>query len=100
MLHYVFVLLHNALYLLRIVIASNSYCFRLSRGVIAYDSYCSELAGQRYHLSNIPKHYRFQGSNSINLVITLPSSRAIFLKAKIFKRALLFLHHRSKTLCP
>jgi hypothetical protein len=42
-LRYVFALLHNALYLWRIVIASDSYHFRLFAGVIAYDSYCSEL---------------------------------------------------------
>jgi hypothetical protein len=47
-LHYVFALLHNALYLRRIVITSNSYCFRLFVGIIASDSYRSELAGQRY----------------------------------------------------
>jgi hypothetical protein len=42
-LRYIFALLHNALYLCRIVIASYSYRFRLSAGVIAYDSYRSEL---------------------------------------------------------
>jgi hypothetical protein len=45
-LRYVFALLHNALYLWRIVIASDSYRFSLFVGVIASDSYCSELAGQ------------------------------------------------------
>jgi hypothetical protein len=44
---YVFALLHNALYLWKIVIASNSYRFRLFAGVIASESYCFELAGQR-----------------------------------------------------
>jgi hypothetical protein len=38
-----FALLHNALYLWRIVITSDSYCFRLFAGVIAYNSYRSEL---------------------------------------------------------
>jgi hypothetical protein len=50
MLRYIFALLHNALYLKRIVIASDSYCFRLFTGIIA-DSYRSELEGQ---------HYRFE----------------------------------------
>ncbi len=53
MLRYIFALLHNALYLWRIVIASNSYRFRLFTGVIASDSYCSELAGQRYRFSSL-----------------------------------------------
>ncbi len=52
-LNYVFALLHNALYLWRIVIASDSYCFRLFGGVIAYNSYCSELAGQRYRFTSL-----------------------------------------------
>jgi hypothetical protein len=46
-LRYEFALLHNALYLWRIVIASKSYRLRLFVGGIAYDSYRSELAGQR-----------------------------------------------------
>jgi hypothetical protein len=50
-LRYVFALLHNALCLWRIVIASDSYRFRLFAGVIASDSYCSELAGQRYRFT-------------------------------------------------
>jgi hypothetical protein len=45
------VLLHNALYLWRIVIASDSYRFRLFAGVIASDSYRSELAGQHYRFT-------------------------------------------------
>ena len=52
-LRYVFALLHNALYLWRIVIASDSYRFRLFVGVIAYDSYRSELAGQRYRFTSL-----------------------------------------------
>jgi hypothetical protein len=47
MLCYVFALLHNALYPWRIVIASDSYRFRLFAGDIAYDSYHSGLAGQQ-----------------------------------------------------
>ncbi len=50
-LHYVFALLHNALYLWRIVFTSNSYRFRLFAGIIAYDSYLSELAAQHYHFT-------------------------------------------------
>jgi hypothetical protein len=50
---YVFVLLHNALYLWRIVIASNSYRLSLFAGVIAYNSYRSELAGQRYRFTSL-----------------------------------------------
>ncbi len=50
---YVFALLHNALYLWRIVIAFDSYCFRLLAGVIASDSYCSELAGQRHRFTSL-----------------------------------------------
>jgi hypothetical protein len=53
MLHYVFALLHNALYLWRIVNASDSYGFRLCAGVTAYDSYRSELAGQRYRFASL-----------------------------------------------
>jgi hypothetical protein len=49
-LRYVFALLHNALYLWRIFIASVSYRFRLFADVIASDSYRSGLAGQRYCL--------------------------------------------------
>jgi hypothetical protein len=52
-LRYVFALLHNALYLWRIVIAFDSYRFRLFAGVIASDSYCSELAGQRYRFTSL-----------------------------------------------
>ena len=52
-LHYVFALLHNALYLCRIVIASDSYRFRLFAGIIAYDSYRSELAGQHYRFTSL-----------------------------------------------
>jgi hypothetical protein len=48
-LRYVFALLLNALYLWRIVIASDSYRYSLFAAVIASDSYCSELAGQCYH---------------------------------------------------
>jgi hypothetical protein len=48
---YVFALLHKALYLWRIAIASDSYRFRLFAGVIPYDSYHSELAGQRYRFT-------------------------------------------------
>jgi hypothetical protein len=51
MLRYIFLLLHNALYLWRIVIASDSHRFRLFAGVIAYDSYRSELAGQCYRFT-------------------------------------------------
>ncbi len=51
MLCYVFALMHNVLYLWRIVIASDSYRFKLFAGVIPSDSYCSELAGQRYHFT-------------------------------------------------
>ncbi len=61
-LHYVFALLHKALYLWRIAIASDSYRFRHFAGVIAYDSYRSDLAGQLYFvivLSNIRKRYHF-----------------------------------------
>jgi hypothetical protein len=47
----VFALLHNALYLWRIVIAFDSYCLRLFAGVIASDSYHSELAGQCYRFT-------------------------------------------------
>ncbi len=50
-LRYVFALLHNALYLCRIVIAFVSYRFRLFAGVIASDSYRSELVGQRYRFT-------------------------------------------------
>ncbi len=52
-LHYVFALLHNALYMWRIVIASDSYGFRLFAAVIAYDSYRSELANQRYRFISL-----------------------------------------------
>ncbi len=51
MLRYVFAFLHNALYLLRIVITSDSYRFGPFSGVIAYDSYLSELTGQRYRFT-------------------------------------------------
>jgi hypothetical protein len=51
MLCYIFVLLHNALYLWRIVIASDSYRFRLFAGIIASDTYHTELAGQRYRFT-------------------------------------------------
>jgi hypothetical protein len=53
MLHYVFALLHYALYLGSIVNASDSYCFGLFAGVITYDSYRSELAGQRYRFTSL-----------------------------------------------
>jgi hypothetical protein len=53
MLHYIFALLHNPLYLGRIVKASDSYRFRLFVDVIAYDSYRSELAGQRYCFTSL-----------------------------------------------
>jgi hypothetical protein len=53
MLPYIFVLLHNALYLWRIVIASNSYRFRVFAGVNASESYHSELAGQRYCFTSL-----------------------------------------------
>jgi hypothetical protein len=43
-----FALLHNALYLWGIIIAFDSYCFRLFVGISASDSYRSELAGKRY----------------------------------------------------
>jgi hypothetical protein len=52
-LHNVFSLLHNALYLWRIVVASDSYRFRLFAGVIAHDSYRSELAGQCYRFTSL-----------------------------------------------
>ncbi len=52
-LRYVFALLYNALYLLRIVIAFDSYGFRLFAGVIASDSYRSELGGQRYCFTSL-----------------------------------------------
>jgi hypothetical protein len=52
-LRYVFTLLHNALYLWRIVIASDSYRFRLFAGVIAYDNYRAELAGQCYRFTSL-----------------------------------------------
>jgi hypothetical protein len=48
-----FASLHNALNLLRIVIASNSYRFRLFAGIMASDSYSSELAGQRYRYTSL-----------------------------------------------
>jgi hypothetical protein len=51
MLRYAFALLHNALYLWRIVLASDSYRFGLIAGVIASDGYCSELAGQHYRFT-------------------------------------------------
>jgi hypothetical protein len=41
-------LLNNSLFLWRIVIAFDSYHFRVFTGIIASDSYRSELAGQRY----------------------------------------------------
>jgi hypothetical protein len=53
MLRYVFALLHNALYLWRIVIASDTYRFRVFVGIIASNSYCSELAGQRYRFTSL-----------------------------------------------
>jgi hypothetical protein len=52
-LRYVFALLHNALYLWRIVIAFDSNRFRLLAGVIASDSYRSELAGQHYRFTSL-----------------------------------------------
>jgi hypothetical protein len=64
-LRYVFALLHNALYLWRIVIAFDSYRFRLLADFIAYDSYRSELAGQHYCFTllsfrvTLRKPYRF-----------------------------------------
>jgi hypothetical protein len=48
---YIFALLHNALNLWRIIVASDSYRFRLFVGVIASNIYCSELAGQRYRFT-------------------------------------------------
>jgi hypothetical protein len=50
-LRYVFAFLHNALYLWRKVITSDSYRLILFVGIIAYDSYRSELAGQRYRFT-------------------------------------------------
>jgi hypothetical protein len=50
---YVFALLHNALYLWRIDITSDSYRFRLFVGIITSDSYCSELAGQRHRFTSL-----------------------------------------------
>jgi hypothetical protein len=75
-------LLHNALYLWRIVIASDSHRFRLFAGIIAYDSYRSELAGQRYRLLSFCATYA-----------------SVFFYCKRFKKALLFLRHRIM-LCP
>ncbi len=122
MLCYVFALLHNALHLWRIVIASDSSCFKLFVGVIASNSYCSErlqsaLPVSLYlviALSNICKRYRFKGSNNIiftiklhcYLSIPLPycrekrdnSVQKLYFFCKIFK-SLLFLHYRI-TLCP
>ncbi len=51
MLRYVSTFLHNDLYLWRIVIASDSYHFRLFADVITYDSSHSELAGQHYRFT-------------------------------------------------
>jgi hypothetical protein len=53
MLYYVSTSLHNALYLWRIVIASDSYCFRLFADIITYDSSRSELAGQHYRFTSL-----------------------------------------------
>jgi hypothetical protein len=52
-LRYVFTLLHNALYLWRIVSAFDIYRFRLFAGSIASDSYLFELAGQRYRFTSL-----------------------------------------------
>jgi hypothetical protein len=52
-LRYIFALLHNALYLWRIVIAYDSYRFRFFAGFIASDSYRSELASQRYRFTSL-----------------------------------------------
>ncbi len=77
-LRYIFALLHNVLYLQRIVNASDSYRCRIFAGVIASDSALSlqvsviALLRYRYCLSNISKHYHFYGSNGVILMITLP----------------------------
>ncbi len=122
MLCYVFALMHNALYLWRIVITSNSYRFRLFAGVITSDSCRSEATGQHYcftllllwaiYASVITS--RKARRYSI-LAITLPSSSSILSHTiekkeitpftsyifyyKIFKRALLFLRSHLM-LCP
>ncbi len=92
---YVFALLHNALYLWRTVIASYSYRFRLSAGFIAYEVIALSLrSALSLHvvivLSYIPKRYRFQWSNGVNLAITLPGSRVIFLTVKDSKEPCYF----------
>ncbi len=52
-LRYVFVLKHKALYLWKIVIASNSYRFRLFADVITFENYRSELAVQCYRFTSL-----------------------------------------------
>ncbi len=98
-----------------VVIASDSYRFRLFAGVIASDSYRSQLAGQRYRFTLLSLWATYEvviasrEATSIILAITLPSYSAIplpncrekkdnsvqklFFYCKIFKRTLLFLHY-------
>ncbi len=91
-LRYVFALLHNALYLWRIVITSDSYRFRLRGHYRLW--YLSLWACRSLHfvivLSNIRKRYCFWGSNGVNSVITLPSSRIKFLLQNIQNSLVIF----------
>jgi hypothetical protein len=78
-LRYVFALLHNALYLWRIVIASDSFALDFSRAlslliVITLSLLVSVIAYFVIALRNIRKRYRFEESNDVISAITLPSS--------------------------
>ncbi len=96
-LRYVFAFLHNALYLWRIVIAYYNYRIAvgfsqaLSLMIVIALSLRSALS---FHfvfvLSYIPKRYRIKGSYGVNLAITLPSSRVLFLTAKDSKEPCYF----------
>ncbi len=93
---YVFAWLHNALYLWRIVIASDSNRFRLFAGIIAYDSYRPVLAGQRYCFTSLSFWVTYAGVVVFREVMALiwrwrcPVQELYFLLQNIQKNLVIF----------